>query len=245
MVALLAAHVFHDINNYLTAILGHTQLLRQDAVAGAEMAESLDAVHLAASRCRDLTMCALDLARPEQPAADEADVNQVVKEAACLLTAHCRDRWSVTTSLAHDAWPVRADPGGILRVVMNLCLNAIRAMPQGGKVTLTTENTTVGPGTRSVLSPVAPGRYVRLAIADQGVGLRVEDLGALLRPFVKGELGGWGLGLSSVRCVLEHYAAHISARLAGERGTIFELLWPAVASESRPRAGIAADPPVG
>jgi len=79
-----------------------------------------------------------------------------------------------------------------------------------------------------VISPVAPGRYVRLDITDQGLGFRVEDLNRLLRPFVTESGGGSGLGLSSVWCMLQRYHAHISARPCHNRGTVFELLWPAV-----------------
>lgn len=231
MVGLITAQTLHDVSNHLAAILAHVRVRQRDAHLDPQVRRSLEAIDQAASRCVDMALHVLKLARGVPLALSDVDLNQIVQEADCLLSAQCCDRRLLRTSLAEDLWSIRAVPGDVLRVVINLCVNAMHAMPEGGEISLTTDNRVLNTGVQAENSYVPPGCYARLTIADQGSGLHTEQRATLCLPSATTRPEGLGLGLASVRSVLERHDAHMSVHASSGQGTLVELLWPAAAGQ--------------
>jgi signal transduction histidine kinase/CheY-like chemotaxis protein len=218
----LAGGVAHDFNNALVVILGWTDLLRDRPLKQAELNEALDAIGTAASRAARLTQQLLAFGRkavyvPESVAL-AALVPKVVEMLARLLPANVR----ITTHIDASAPAVLADPGQIHQLLVNLCLNARDAMPNGGELEIRIDSS-VSEG----VAAIPDGSWVALSVRDTGVGMDDETLKRAFEPFftTKGELGN-GLGLASVYGVVQQSGGHISIDSKLGRGTTFTVLLP-------------------
>ncbi|MEZ0228734.1 MAG: ATP-binding protein, partial [Planctomycetota bacterium] len=224
----LAGGIAHDFNNILAAIMGYAEL-------GLRKLESLEPVRssfleilTASDRAASLTRQLLAFGRKQvlQPRAS-LDVNSVVIDMDRMLRRLIGEDVQLETLLEKELWPVKADPGQLEQVIVNLAVNSRDAMPDGGKLTIETRNVVVD-APRPENPELESGDWVLLAVTDRGVGMDGDTLARAFEPFftTKPVGKGTGLGLSTVYGIVKQSGGHISASSEVGRGTRFEILLP-------------------
>jgi PAS domain S-box-containing protein len=240
----LAGGVAHDFNNLLTVINGYAELLLRNLRAEDTARRLVQGILEAGERATALTRHLLAFSRKQVLEPRVLDLNALVRDATGMLGRLIGENVELHTDLDPALLPVRADPGQLEQVVMNLVVNARDAMPGGGRVTVTTANvelTGAGPNGR-------PGRFVALAVGDTGHGMTEEVKARIFEPFftTKAAGKGTGLGLATVYAIVRASGGHIEVESAPNRGTRFRVyLPPAPEAEPAswpPRPGLAAAP---
>jgi signal transduction histidine kinase/CheY-like chemotaxis protein len=206
----LAGGIAHDFNNMLATVLGNLELMeRRVSQAGNQWADAdtdrllrlIERATGAVTRGGQLTSRLLAFSRRQRLAARPTDVNALLGELITLASSTLGRRVQVVPALADDLWPAMIDPSQVEAAILNLCLNARDAMPEGGRLTIQTMNVTIEPGTgKQADNDLAPGGYVQVCIADTGTGMSDEIKARAFDPFftTKGPGAGSGLGLSQV-----------------------------------------------
>jgi PAS domain S-box-containing protein len=235
----LAGGVAHDFNNLLTAILGNLSLLAADLPAGDPHHELVAAAESAALRAATLTRQLLGFSRQTVLRPHPTNVNNPIDEVVRLLRRTIDRRIALETVLAPDLWTVLADPGQINQILMNLCLNARDAMPQGGRLVLETANVLLTEATVHLHLDARPGDFVRLTVSDTGEGMAPEVRARIFEPFftTKGLGKGTGLGLAVVFGIVKQHQGWIDCTSHPQQGTRFDIFLPRDLS----RAGAAAE----
>ncbi len=223
-VGILAGGIAHDFNNILTVVLGNVTLAEADTDADSAISRRLADARRATLRARDLTLQLLTFAKGGEPLKASVDLPDVLKESSAFALHGAKAR--AEFNIAPDLWPVNADKGQLGQVVQNLVINAVQAMPAGGVVTITAENTELDGATPGG-PPLAAGRYVRLAVADNGVGIAREHLVKIFDPYFTTKTQGSGLGLATVYSIIRKHDGHIVAESEPGKGTVFRLWLPA------------------
>jgi PAS domain S-box-containing protein len=235
----LAGGVAHDFNNLLTAVLGNVSLLLQALSPGGPEYELAGAVEKAAWRAAELTRQLLGFSRQTLLWLRPVNLNDSATEVVSILERTIDPRVQVAVERAPDLWPVQADSGQMSQVLMNLCLNACDAMPEGGRLRLETCNQ-VFDGDRARASLEArPGAFVRLRVADDGVGIPSDVLSRIFDPFftTKPQGKGTGLGLAMVYGIVRQHDGWVECRSAPGEGACFDVFLP------RLTAAVEAPPP--
>jgi PAS domain S-box-containing protein len=224
----MAGGIAHDFNNILTAIIGNLSLVRLPDLDPNRAL--LAAVDQAAHRAADLTRKLLGYARRNQLVFAPVDPRDAFDEVVALLRRTLDPRLTLRVEVDPNCAPVHADPGLLAQVLMNLCLNARDAMPDGGILTLSAEPVDRGP--HDPCPPgwgdLAPGSYVRLTVTDTGVGMTDEVLARIYEPFftTKGIGKGTGLGLPMVQGIVKQHHGWIEIHSRPGAGTRIELSLP-------------------
>jgi two-component system, cell cycle sensor histidine kinase and response regulator CckA len=240
----LAGGVAHDFNNVLTAILGSAELLLLDTPRDAARREEVEIIRDAATRAQHLIrqLLAFSSRQVLQPAV--VDLNVLVRDVAKMLRRLIGEDVALAIESTPDLGAVRVDPGQIEQVLVNLVVNSRDAMPDGGRLTIRTDNVDAPAGEPGDLPA---GRYVRLEVADTGVGMDHETLGRVFEPFftTKTPGKGTGLGLSMVYGIVRQSGGRIAAESAPGAGTTFRIYLPRVeaAVDAAPQAPPVAAPP--
>jgi signal transduction histidine kinase len=218
----LAAGLAHELNEPLGNVLGFAQLATRGAGAG-QLADDLAKIVTAALHAREIVKKLMLFARQAPLAKERVDLNALVEDGMTLLEPRCaRQRISTVRRLARKLPPITADPTQLRQVLVNLAVNAIQAMPDGGTLTIGTLRARNG---------------VRLTVEDTGVGIREEDRARIFLPFftTKDVDEGTGLGLSVVHGIVAAHGGTITVESEPQRGTRFEvslpLDWPAEGKE--------------
>ncbi len=223
----LAGGVAHDFNNLLTVILGNLELVRS-GIPGLDHGELLAATEQAARQAADLTKQMLGVARRQPVRLEPVDLGRLVPDTVGLLRRTIDPRIVTDSAAAPGLWAALADPGQVQQIVMNLCLNARDAMPDGGRLTLRAENVTFGDeaGRRHVHA--RPGEYVRVTVADTGTGMPPEVRGRMFEPFfTTKEVGkGTGLGLAVAFGIVRTHGGWIECDSEVGKGTRFAVYLP-------------------
>ena len=236
----LAGGIAHDFNNLLTAIQGHVQLL-MDALP-ADHAATVDAAEIkkAAERAAALTGQLLAFSRRQALQTKIVDVNAVILDMEKLLRRVISENIEFVTRLADDLGPIRADPGQIEQVIMNLVVNARDAMPNGGEIVIQTSNVELDATYLGQRLGGNPGPHVLLSVSDTGIGMDRETQAHIFEPFftTKPAGKGTGLGLATVYGIVKQSGGHIYVYSEPGRGTTFKVYLPIVAGEENvlPRA---------
>lgn len=226
----LAGGVAHDFNNLLTVILGYSQILADSIPARSRLAESTAQIKSAADRAAGITRQLLAFSRKQVLSPRITSLNDIMLNLDSLLRRLIGEDIEVLTIPANDLGSVKADPGQIEQVIMNLALNARDAMPHGGKLTLETANAELDEAYSEDHQPIKPGAYVMLAVSDTGTGMTPEVQARVFEPFfTTKEVGkGTGLGLSMVYGIVKQSGGFIWVYSEPDRGTTFKIYFPRV-----------------
>jgi PAS domain S-box-containing protein len=224
----LAGGIAHDFNNLLTAITGYTDLLLMDLPKGELAHREVLEIRKAGDRAASLTRQLLAFSRRQVLQPKVLDLNQVVTDMEKMLRRLIGENIELVTSLADDLGHVKADPGQIEQVIVNLTVNARDAMPNGGRLILETSKMEIDESYASRHDPVQPGSYVILAVTDTGVGMDESTMSRLFEPFfTTKEVGkGTGLGLATVYGIVKQSGGYIWAYSEVGHGTTFKVLLP-------------------
>ena len=241
----LAGGVAHDFNNLLTVILGYSQILAEGVPSGSRLADSTAQIKSAADRAAGITRQLLAFSRKQVLSPRVINLNDIMLNLDSLLRRLIGEDIEVLTVPSNDLGSVKADPGQIEQVIMNLALNARDAMPRGGKLTLETTNEQLDESYAHRHQPAEPGRYVMLAVSDTGHGMSPETQARIFEPFyTTKEVGkGTGLGLSMVYGIVKQSGGYIWVYSEPDRGTTFKIYLPrvdqpaeATGTENRPQS---------
>ena len=227
-VGTLAGGVAHDMNNVLGVILGFASVLKQSDAGGASRAKCVDGILSAARRGRDLTSNLLGFARKGSFRKEAFDLNQAASEVQDILGRTAPKAVRIELELQESLCTIEADASQITHALMNLCLNAVEAMPEGGELRIQTRAVDLATEDYGSWVHVVPGRYVELVVQDSGAGMDPNTLSHAFDPFftTKPKGRGTGLGLSMVYGTVRHHHGDIRLESAPGQGTRVTLLLP-------------------
>lgn len=221
-VGVLAGGIAHDFNNLLTGILGNVSLAKLYAAQQEEVREVLEKAEKACFRARDLSQQLLTFAQGGVPIRKLVSLTDLVRESAefALRGSPVRPEFAIPPNL----WAVEADEGQLSQVVQNLVLNARQAMPQGGVVRIACTNVVLD--SPSSL-PLPAGRYVRISVQDEGIGIPQEHLSRIFAPYFTTKQEGHGLGLATSFSIVRRHGGHITVESELGKGSRFDVYLPA------------------
>ncbi|HYW39510.1 MAG TPA: ATP-binding protein [Terriglobales bacterium] len=236
----LAGGIAHDFNNLLMVISGYSEFLLERLGPDPRLQGPAQEISNATQRASSLTRQLLAFSRKQMLAPKVLDLNEVVAENLKMLTRMIGEDIDLVMVPGPTLGAVRADPGQIDQVIMNLAVNARDAMPQGGKLTIETANVTLDENFARTHTPLTAGDYIMLAISDTGVGMDNETQLRIFEPFftTKGAKGT-GLGLSTVYGIVKQSGGFIFVDSQPKRGTAFRAYFPRV--DGREDAAAAQD----
>ncbi len=227
----LAGGIAHDFNNLLMVISGYCEFLLERIGPDPALRGPAQEIANAANRATSLTKQLLAFSRKQMLAPKVLDLNGVVTENLKMLNRLIGEDIDLVMVPGSELGAVKADPGQIEQVIMNLAVNARDAMPRGGRLTIETSNATLDDDYARLHTPVAPGEYVMLAISDTGVGMDMETQNHVFEPFftTKGHKGT-GLGLSTVYGIIKQSGGYIWVYSESGKGTTFKIYLPRVSA---------------
>lgn len=247
----LSGGIAHDFNNLLAVIMGNLEMVRDD-LTDPELIRMIDASLQATRRGADLTRSMLAFARKAPLEPEIIDLNAVVRHAKDWMRRGLPESIEVNLSLAAGLWQVRLDGPTLENAILNLLLNASDAMDAQGKLSIETSNVRIEETTLdSRKQEIASGRYVMLAIGDNGTGIAEGILGNVFDPFftTKGPGKGSGMGLAMVDGFVTQSGGNLQVETETGKGTRFKLFFPAVtpveSTNDAPPAQSNVQSPVG
>jgi len=234
---ILAGSIVHNLNNLLTAILGHTRLSMDELEIKHPVQRNLEQVMRAGEAASALTREILDFELRAEQERQPQRLQGIVLETVKLLQDILPETIEIRTRLEHDCGPVLASAPQVQQLLLSLCSNAYHAMPRyRGTISISLENAQIEQTRDAVPQPLAPGAYVRLTVQDDGRGMNAQTLSRIFEPYFSGRepRRGAGLGLITVKRIL---AAHESAAIPQSQpgqGTRIDIYFPLIAREVRP-----------
>jgi PAS domain S-box-containing protein len=228
----LAGGIAHDFNNCLMVITCYAEIMREQLGTEDKLREHLAQVLKSAERAGSLTHQLLAFSRKQLLSPRVINLNAVVGDSETMIQRLIGEDIELNVSLAETLWPVKADPGQIGQVLMNLCINARDAMPDGGELRIETKNVLVDVEAARKLPALVPGDYAALVVSDKGTGMTEEVQVHLFDPFftTKEHGKGTGLGLSTVYGIVKQSGGYIWVDSELGRGSSFTIYLPAVES---------------
>jgi PAS domain S-box-containing protein len=231
----LAGGIAHDFNNLLMVISGYCEFLLDRIGSDPVVRGPAQEIAKAANRATSLTRQLLAFSRKQMLMPKVVDLNAIVTENFKMLTRLIGEDIDLVMVPGSDLGAVKADPGQIEQVIMNLAVNARDAMPRGGKLTIETFNVSLDESYARLHAPAEPGEYVMLAISDTGMGMDPETQSHIFEPFytTKGAKGT-GLGLSTVYGIVKQSGGYVWVYSEPGKGTSFKVYLPRVSSTGEP-----------
>jgi len=229
-IGVLAGGVAHDFNNLLTVIQGNSELAALKAGGEQSLVKNIDQIQQAAERAANLTGQLLLMSRRQPMEFGDVNVNESVRNLLRMLERLIGENIAIETELASDLWKVRGDTGNVEQVILNLAVNARDAMPEGGTLTVRTQNVTLEERDSRNFADFKPGRFVCLSVEDTGTGMDKSTVEHIFEPFFSTkEAGrGTGLGLSVVYGIVSQHEGYIDVHSKPNEGTLFEVFLPAL-----------------
>lgn len=218
----LAGGIAHDFNNFLAAVVGNVALAKMHAQPNDEVFTRLEEMERAALRARDLTQQLITFAQGGVPVRVPGTLPDLIRDASTFVLRGSNVRCKY--HFPNDLWWAEFDQGQIIQVIQNLIINADQAMPDGGVVNVEAENVTV---TGAYRLPLNPGRYIRVMIEDNGVGIPKQNVNKIFDPFFTTKNNGTGFGLSTAYSILKNHEGYLYVESEVGRGTRFFIFLPA------------------
>ncbi len=224
----LAGGVAHDFNNMLTVILGYTEMSKRLLPEGHRVRDNLREIMKAAERSRDITRQLLAFSRKEVISPKPVDLNRVILDTEKSIARLIGEDIILRFHPGIGLWLIKIDPSQIDQIFVNLAVNARDAMPNGGNLTIETDNTRIDKAFCSGYLDIQPGEYVQLTISDSGIGMDRETQSHIFEPFfTTKELGkGTGLGLATVYGIVTQNNGFINVYSEPGHGTTFKVYFP-------------------
>jgi PAS domain S-box-containing protein len=238
----LAGGIAHDFNNLLVVINGYSDLILEQLYEDHPLRESIDAIRRAGQRAAELTHQLLAFGRKQAFRKQPLDLNILVRNSERMLATLLGEDIDLATVLEPSLGLIRADPGQMDQILMNLVLNARDAMPDGGGLIIQTANVEFGQDALSRHPGMSPGDYVLLKVMDTGVGMDEQTLQHIFDPFftTKPEGKGTGLGLASVFGIVKQTEGWIWVSSEPGKGTTFEVYLPRTGGRVEPEVAVAS-----
>ncbi|MBS0632198.1 MAG: PAS domain S-box protein [Verrucomicrobia bacterium] len=232
----LAGGVAHDFNNLLSVINGYCEMLAAQVSDRPHALREVNEIHRAGMQAAALTRQLLAFGRRQPMDARVIDLNRLVSDNAEIMSRLVGSAGKLELDLAENLGRTRADPTQFQQVILNLVINARDALRDKGCITITTANREIAAGLNRRVTDVPPGRYVSIAVSDNGTGMDAETQKHLFEPFftTKPEGKGTGLGLALVYGVVQQSAGYITVRSALLAGSTFEILLPEFTGSEEP-----------
>ena len=225
----LAGGIAHDFNNFLAAILGNISLAKQILDPGSKAVARLEAAEKASDRASDLAAKLLTFSKGGKPVRERISLDSVVRDSALLSVRGTPVRCEF--GIAEDLWATDADAGQIGQAIGNLVINAVQAMPGGGTARIRGANVIIGEGE---MAYVKPGPYVKIEVADTGVGIPGRNLKRIFDPYFTTRENGTGLGLTISYHIMKNHGGNLFVESEPGAGTTVSLYFPA-STERVPR----------
>ncbi|MFZ5571056.1 MAG: ATP-binding protein [Thermodesulfobacteriota bacterium] len=229
----LASGIAHDFNNILTGIMGYTELAMLNAANEAKVTKYLKNIYQSSERAKNLIRQILTFSRHGEKVIEPVSIAPLVKEALKLLRASLPTTISLQPMIrSHSS--VLADLGQLHQVIINLCTNAVQAMPEGrGVLRVSVTDVAIGESGNHI-ADLAPGSYVRLSVEDTGHGIPEEIRDRIFEPYFSTKLRreGTGLGLSVVHGIVKSHGGAIFVSSEPGKGTVFDVYLPTVSVQA-------------
>lgn len=228
VVGRLAGGIAHDFNNILVAISGYAEFLMKTMPEGAPAREDLAEIVRETERGAMLTRQLTAIGRRQPLEAKALDINLITEDSCSMLKRLIGANMRLELKLDPGIDSIKADPGQVSQVILNLVVNARDAMPDGGDISISTANEELNAPVPAMRLTPPPGRYVTLSISDTGCGMDEQTAAQIFEPFftTKGEGKGTGLGLSTVYGILQQAGGGIALRTSPGKGASFKIYFP-------------------
>lgn len=245
----LAGGIAHDFNNLLSVINSYSELLSLKVDKESPLSKYVQNIRTAGQRGASLVSQLMTFSRREPTTPMVIDLTEVTQETETMLRPIIRENIDLVTEMPMSLFPVKADPGQIEQILVNLCVNARDAMPDGGQIKITAQNHTLAQDSQDKPDSVEymiPGKYVLVTVEDNGSGMEENVVKHLFEPFfTTKDIGkGTGLGLSTVYGIMKQYGGYIDVTSEPGKGSCFSLYFPAVVEEKATKSAIEHETPV-
>jgi len=230
----LAGGMAHDFNNLMTSIICNAELSLMDLDTHDPLGENIKEIEYAAERAGALTRQLLAFSRKQTLQPKVLNLNTQISDIKNMLIRTIGEDINLKVVPGEDIWMVKADPGQIDQVIVNLVVNARDAMPKGGELTIETQNAVLDKEYAKKHPFVEPGEFVMLAVSDSGSGMTEEIKAQIFEPFftTKPKTTGTGLGLSTVYGIIKQSHGFINVHSEPGKGASFKMYFPAIAEEA-------------
>ncbi|MDM8530981.1 PAS domain S-box protein [Anaerolineales bacterium HSG25] len=233
----LAGGVAHDFNNQLTAMMGYASLALRRLEPDNPGRKDMEVILSSAERASHLTRQLLAFARRQKIDPIVVDLNEVITQVDKMLRRLIGENIEFVTLLDEHLGRIKADPGQLEQVLFNMVINSRDAMPEGGKLTIITQNVTITTDEANQFLDMKAGNYIRLKIIDTGMGMSDEVISMVFEPFfTTKEMGkGTGLGLATCFGIVKQNEGHIRVESEVGKGTTFTIDLPQFTAENPPQ----------
>ncbi|MFC1592022.1 response regulator [Thermodesulfobacteriota bacterium] len=225
----LAAGVAHDFNNILTTVQGYSDLMLMKMDEADPLYRDINQVRTAAGRGAALVRQLLIFSRKQPMEFRYIDLNRVIDDLLKMLYRLIGEDIKINTDISPELWTTKADEGKIEQIIMNLAVNAKEAMPDGGSITISTENKQIDTDACRLLPDARPGKFSCFSVCDNGYGIEQDILNRIFDPFftTRRSSGGTGLGLATVYGIVKNHKGWIQVESKQGQGTKFSVYLPA------------------
>jgi PAS domain S-box-containing protein len=228
----LAGGVAHDFNNLLTAIMGYSELMLVKMDPDNPFREGVKEIKKAGERAASLTQQLLAFSRKQMLKPKLMDLNSVVIGIEKMLKRIIGENITLICEPEPDLWQIRADPGQVEQIILNLAVNSSEAMPKSGELIIKTENKLIDEHYSNLIPDSRPGPFVCLTFTDTGEGMDKEILQHIFEPFFTTKKVGTGLGLSVVYGIIKQHNGWVNVYSEPGKGTTFNIYFPLAVSST-------------
>ena len=225
----LAGGIAHEFNNILSIIIGNNELIMEDLPKWSLSRESCEEIRLAGIRARDIVKHLLTFSRQDDSTKKPINIASVITEALKLIRATTPSNIEVVDKISSDCLPIFGDSTQMNQILINLCRNAVDALPiSGGKIEIELCNSNIEKSNDASDSTLSPGKYIRLLVRDNGTGMDTKTIERVFEPYftTKGVGKGSGIGLAVVHGIITNHGGSITCKSTEGVGTIFTILLP-------------------